>query len=54
VDYVEAHWLQNPGWVWPSFNVADSAICIGVGMLLVDGLVRRERKTERAKANAHS
>jgi signal peptidase II len=25
---------------WPSFNVADSAICVGVGCLLVDTLRR--------------
>jgi lipoprotein signal peptidase len=29
---------------WPSFNVADSAIVVGVILLLVDGMVRRERK----------
>jgi len=41
VDYVEAHWRQ---WAtWPSFNVADAAICVGVGMLVIDAFVRRER-----------
>lgn len=32
VDFVLAHWHQR---YWPAFNVADSAICVGVGILLV-------------------
>ncbi len=28
-------------WHWPAFNVADSSICIGVGLYLIDSL-RRE------------
>jgi signal peptidase II len=43
VDFVEAHWFDNPRLVWPSFNVADMAICVGVGMLLVDSFVRKGR-----------
>jgi len=30
-------------WYWPAFNVADSAICIGVFMMLFDGLLTRRR-----------
>ena len=28
-------------WHWPAFNVADSAICIGVAAMLLDGLLLR-------------
>jgi signal peptidase II len=40
IDFLEAHWFDKA--YWPSFNVADSAICVGVGMLLVDAFVRRD------------
>lgn len=33
VDFLNFHY-QN--WYWPAFNVADSAICVGVGLLLLD------------------
>ena len=42
IDFIEAHWKDV--YTWPSFNVADSAIVVGVIMLLIDGMVRRERK----------
>ncbi len=31
VDFLEFHWK---GYYWPSFNLADSAICLGVCILL--------------------
>ncbi|MEK6814855.1 MAG: signal peptidase II [Nitrospirota bacterium] len=34
VDFVDLHW---GGWHWPAFNVADSAITIGVALLLLLG-----------------
>lgn len=34
VDFLDFHYA---GWHWPAFNVADSAIVIGVGMLLLGG-----------------
>ena len=46
IDFIEAHWKDV--YAWPSFNVADSAIVVGVIFLLVDGLVRRERKVAPA------
>ena len=30
-------------WYWPAFNIADSAICIGVAIMLFDGLLTRRR-----------
>ena len=36
-------------WVWPNFNVADSAICTGVGLLLIrELLMARKAKAEGA------
>lgn len=32
VDFIYVHWYDH---YWPAFNVADSAICVGVGMLLL-------------------
>ncbi len=32
VDFILAYWGRH---AWPTFNVADSAICVGVGLFLV-------------------
>jgi signal peptidase II len=46
VDFLDFH--LGP-WHWPAFNVADSAICIGVGLIVIDGLLpRRETRTKGA------
>jgi signal peptidase II len=41
VDFLQAHWKDQA--YWPSFNVADVAICVGVGMLILDAFVRKEQ-----------
>ena len=33
--------LHVAGWHWPAFNVADAAIVVGVGMILLDGFATR-------------
>ena len=33
VDFLDFH---AAGWHWPAFNVADSAICIGIALLFLD------------------
>lgn len=35
VDFLDFHWR---GWHWPAFNVADAAICVGVGLLMLETL----------------
>jgi len=35
IDFIDVHWYA---YHWPAFNVADSSICIGVGLLLCDSL----------------
>jgi signal peptidase II len=38
VDFILIHWRD---FRWPAFNVADSCITIGAGILLFDGLFRK-------------
>lgn len=38
IDFLDVYYGQ---WHWPAFNVADSAITIGVAMLLIDSLRTR-------------
>jgi signal peptidase II len=43
IDFIDWHWRNQPGMRWPTFNVADSAICVGVALMLLDSL--RMRRT---------
>lgn len=44
VDFIDVHW---GGWHWPAFNVADSAITVGVLLVVLDSLIEpRERAKE--------
>jgi signal peptidase II len=42
IDFLDVHMA---GYHWPAFNVADAAICVGAGLLLLDGLLSPERQT---------
>lgn len=45
IDFIYVHWYDH---YWPAFNVADSAICIGVFLLALD-MLRDERRRKSAK-----
>jgi signal peptidase II len=41
IDFLDAHWYRHH---WPAFNVADSAICVGVFLLALDMLIDERRQ----------
>ena len=47
VDFLQWHWQE---WYWPSFNLADSAITLGVILLLLDGFFFAGRHRVHDKA----
>lgn len=44
VDFIDVHWAD---WHWPAFNLADSAIVVGVCLLLLDSLIPKRRYKRR-------
>ena len=38
------HRLEGTRHEWPAFNIADAALCIGVGLMVLDMFVDRERE----------
>lgn len=43
VDFLVVYYQE---WVWPAFNVADSAICLGAVLLIVDMFKNKEQKND--------
>lgn len=50
VDFVRFH--LNDRWAYPTFNVADAWITIGVGLILIDGFLDGKRERKRAEQPA--
>ena len=46
IDFLDAHWYSHH---WPAFNVADSAICVGVFLLAIDMFIEEKRQKTRVK-----
>ncbi|MDP5031466.1 MAG: signal peptidase II [Paraglaciecola sp.] len=43
VDFLVVYYQE---WVWPAFNVADSAICVGAALMIVDMVKNKEQKND--------
>lgn len=41
IDFLDVHWYEHH---WPAFNVADSAICVGVFLLAIDMFIEEKRQ----------
>ena len=50
IDFIDWHWYGR--FTWPTFNVADSAITVGVVIMAADMLFHKPR--ERSKVTAES
>lgn len=50
VDFLLFYYQQ---WAWPAFNVADSAICVGVGILILDSFKTDNLTTEAQSHREH-
>jgi signal peptidase II len=46
IDFIYAHWDQH---YFPAFNVADSAICVGAGLMVLDTWLASRRPESGAK-----
>ena len=46
IDFIHFHWFER--WYFPAFNVADTAITIGAGLLILDSLLESRRARSRA------
>lgn len=40
-DFIDFHWFGNPALHWPPFNIADSAITIGVILIIFDTFITK-------------
>ena len=43
VDFID---VQFGSWHYPTFNVADAAICVGAGLLLIDMFLSKKKEAE--------
>ena len=50
IDFLRFHWQDAAE--WPSFNVADSAICCGVALYVISSFFRPETKPEGKRDDA--
>jgi signal peptidase II len=49
IDFID---VQFGNWHYPTFNVADAAICVGAGLLILDMFFSRKKEEEEEKPKA--
>jgi signal peptidase II len=49
IDFID---VQFGGWHYPTFNVADMAICIGAGLLVLDIFLSKRKQVQAAKSTS--
>lgn len=45
IDFIVIHWKGRP--LWPTFNVADSAICVGIGLFFIFSWVTSKKASQK-------
>ncbi len=45
IDFLDVYWKTHH---WPAFNVADSLICVGVGLLALDMFLEEKRLNSKS------
>ncbi len=51
IDFIDVYYGD---WHWPAFNVADSAICVGAALLIIDALFNRTDETQTEKQSGRN
>jgi signal peptidase II len=52
IDFIDAHIVyKNAPYHWPTFNVADIAICVGVGLMAIDMFVSKRGRAPVRRAS---
>ncbi|MBL1261490.1 MAG: signal peptidase II [Thiotrichaceae bacterium] len=46
IDFIDVYYGE---WHWPAFNVADSAICVGAVLLILDALFNKDDQPQTKK-----
>ncbi len=46
VDFIDFHWYEK--YTWPTFNIADAAICVGAALLALEMLFEEKTSSHNA------
>jgi signal peptidase II len=49
IDFIDAHWFD--AYRWPTFNIADSAVCVGMFILIVASFTAPQGETSETEAD---